>query len=171
MWSPLPRTEASLDRADLVAAHGPAVYALCRRLTPDPDDCYQEIREKVFRALPRFDPEGEATVRTWILTIAHRHLVDRYRRRRIRGQVLPLGEHTATDPDASDVAQAREGLLRLERALERLPMDQRRIVVLHHVHGLPLEAVAAEEGVPLGTVKSRLHRARARLATWIGRDR
>src|SRR5690606_22014330 len=81
MSSPLHRAPAPIDRADLVAAHGPAVYALCRRLTPDPDDCYQEIWEKVFRALPRFDPGGAASVRTWILTIAHRHLVDRHRRR------------------------------------------------------------------------------------------
>lgn len=171
MSSPLHRAPAPVDRADLVAAHGPAVYALCRRLTPDPDDCYQEIWEKVFRALPRFDPGGAASVRTWILTIAHRHLVDRHRRRLVRGQVLPLGEHAATGPDASEAAEARQGLRRLERALERLPADQRRIVVLHHVHGLPLEAIAETEGVPVGTVKSRLHRARARLAAWIGRER
>lgn len=52
----------------------------------------------------------------------------------------------------------------LEAAVASLPEPQRRVVVLHHLHDQPLEAIADAEGVPLGTVKSRLHRARNRLS-------
>lgn len=147
-------------------AHGPLVWSLCRRLGPEPEDAYQEIWEKVFGAVGRFDPDGPASLRTWIATIAHRHLVDRHRRRAVRGEVVELGELPAP------VHEDRSGLLRdverLEAALQRLPEGHRRVVVLHHLEDLPLEEIAVSEGVPLGTVKSRLHRARARLLELLG---
>ncbi|HEY0840530.1 MAG TPA: sigma factor-like helix-turn-helix DNA-binding protein, partial [Vulgatibacter sp.] len=59
---------------------------------------------------------------------------------------------------------------RLEAALARLPDVQRRTFLLAAVHGQPLEAIAAGDGVAVGTVKSRLHRARAELATILDLD-
>ena len=50
----------------------------------------------------------------------------------------------------------------------RLTDSHRRVVVLHHIHGVPLEQLAADEGVALGTIKSRLHRGRAHLAELLG---
>jgi RNA polymerase sigma-70 factor (ECF subfamily) len=149
-------------RRALVDRLGPLVWSLCRRLDPDPEDATQEVWEKVLRALPGFDPAGTASLSTWVATIAHRHLVDRHRRRVTRG--------VAVDPDeaAPPAAAPRPEQARLESALGRLPEDQRRVVVLHHVHGVALEDIAAEEGVALGTVKSRLHRARARLVEELG---
>lgn len=144
-------------RAALVRAHGPLVWTLCRRLGPEPEDAYQEVWEKVFGALSRFDPAGPASLRTWIATITHRHLVDRARRRKVRGEVVELGDLPAPpSPDHTDED-------RLHAALDRLPEAHRRVVVMHHLHEQPLEQIAQAEGVPLGTVKSRLHRARARL--------
>lgn len=154
------------DREGLVAEHGPLVWGLCRRLCPEPEDAYQEIWEKVFTAVHRFDPEGPATLRTWIVTIAHRHLVDRHRRRRVRGEVVELREiPVVVDEDRLD-AQRRTA--RLEAALQRLPEGHRRIVVLHHLEGLTLDQIAKDEDVAVGTVKSRLHRARARLLELLG---
>lgn len=154
----------------LLQRHGPMVYGLCRRLTPDPDDCYQEIWEKVFRALPRFDERGPASLRTWIGTIAHRHLVDRHRRRVVRGEVVPLQDEALRDagPTADSRLDARRRQVRLEAALRRLPDAQRRAVVMHHLQGVALVDVAAAEGVSTGTVKSRLHRGRGRLAELLG---
>ena len=155
--------------AAVVADHGPAVWSLCRRLCPEPEDAYQEIWEKVLGALPRFDPAGSASLRTWILTIAHRHLVDRHRRRQVRGVVVQLPD-LAVAPVAEarlDRAQRTELLI---AALDRLPEAQRRVVVLHHLHGQSLEAIANAEGVAVGTVKSRLHRGRARLAEILPRS-
>jgi RNA polymerase sigma-70 factor (ECF subfamily) len=152
------------EQARILETHGPAVYGVCRRLAPDPDDCYQEIWEKVFAALARFDANGPAALSTWILTIAHRHLVDRHRRRRVRGVVVSLPDVTDEGPDPYARVSDEQRRRRLEHALSQLTDEHRRVVVLHHIHDLPLEAIAAVERVAVGTVKSRLHRARAELA-------
>jgi len=154
----------------LLEAHGPLVYGLCRRLTPDPDDAYQEIWAKVLEALPRFDLGGAASVRTWIGTIARRHLIDRHRRRVVRGEVVPRHEVALPDPaPAADARVAeRRRAVRLEAALARLPDLQRRVVVLHHLQGVELAVIARDEGASIGTIKSRLHRGRGRLAELLG---
>lgn len=153
----------SHDPATLIRAHGPALWSLCRRLCPEPEDAYQEIWEKALGAIERFDPSGPATIRGWLLTIAHRHLIDRHRRRSVRGVVVPLPDLSVA-PDAEEALDRAQRQARLEAALARLPEPQRRVVVLHHLHGRSLEQLAAAEGVALGTIKSRLHRGRARLA-------
>lgn len=149
-----------------LAAHGGLVWTICRRLSPDPEDAFQECWEKVIRALPTFDPDG-APLGTFIAVVTHRHLVDRHRRRRIRGDVLPFLDV----PGGADVERevaGREAVARLDAALDGLPAEQRRVVVMHHVHGLDLETIADAEGAPVGTVKSRLHRARAALVQRLG---
>ncbi len=151
------------DRAALIAEHGPSLWGLCRRLCPEPEDAYQEIWEKALGALDRFDPHGTASLRSWLLTIAHRHLVDRHRRRTVRGVVVPLAG-LSTPAEAEEVLDRAQRHARLEAALARLPEPQRRVVVLHHLHGCTLEQLAESEEVALGTIKSRLHRGRARLA-------
>jgi RNA polymerase sigma-70 factor (ECF subfamily) len=153
-------------RAELVRTYGPLIWSLCRRLGPEPEDAYQEVWEKVFSAVGRFDPGGTASLRTWIATITHRHLVDRHRRRTVRGEVVELGEMPApVEEDRLGLAQDVE---RLEAALQRLPEGHRRVVVLHHLQDVPLDEIASTEGLALGTVKSRLHRARARLLELLG---
>jgi RNA polymerase sigma-70 factor (ECF subfamily) len=148
----------------LIARHGPRVYGLCRRLTPAPEDAYQEIWEKVFKALARFDIEGSASFQTWLMTIAQRHLIDRHRRRRARGEVVPLHEVPPVDPTVERHIADQQQAHRLELALSNLPERQRIVVVLHHLEGVPLAEIAAQLAVSIGTVKSRLHRGRARLA-------
>jgi RNA polymerase sigma-70 factor (ECF subfamily) len=68
------------------------------------------------------------------------------------------------DPDIDERLAQRQRTARLEVAVGRLPEDQRRVVVLHHLQGLSLQDLAETEGVAVGTIKSRLHRGRARLA-------
>ena len=121
-------------------------------------------------ALSRFDPDGRASLRTWLVTIAHRHLVDRHRRRRVRGDVLEMRDLPVSSGVEERLDRGRRQA-RLEAALARLPEAQRRVVVLHHLHGQPLEDIALAEGIALGTVKSRLHRARGRLADLLGGTR
>lgn len=149
-------------RRSLIEHLAPVVWSMSRQLDPDPEDACQEIWEKVLRALPRFDPAGPASVKTWVARITHRHLVDRHRRRKVRGISVDAEENLFT------TATPRPELGRLEGALALLPEAQRRVVYLHHVHGLALEDIADEEGVPVGTIKSRLHRARARLMEILG---
>ena len=158
---------------ELLAKHGPLVFGLCRRLDPEPEDCYQEVWAKVFGALPGFDQAGPASLRTWLAVITHRHLVDRHRRRGARGQLVAIDGHEPDDPGpgAEALISARRRRDRLESALAALPEAQRRVVVLHHLCELPLEEIAASEGVPVGTLKSRLHRGRGRLAQLLGGPR
>jgi RNA polymerase sigma-70 factor (ECF subfamily) len=145
------------------------VWSLCTRLAPgEAEDAYQQIWEKVLRALPGFDPDGSASLDTWIGTIARRTLIDRHRRRRTRGEIVELDRLRSAGKGPESLVVARERVVLLERALQRLPGDQRRVVVLHHLQGVPLATLAHEEGVALGTIKSRLHRGRARLASILG---
>jgi RNA polymerase sigma-70 factor (ECF subfamily) len=155
---------ANVPTEELVEAHGPSVWALCRRLAENPEDAYQDAWARIFKALPSFEPEGPASLKTWLHTIVHRRLIDLHRRRKTRGPVLELPEVAAETPDPElllDRARRRQAL---DRALSALPDDQRRIVLLHHIAGHPIDAIARIEGIAPGTVKSRLHRGRARLA-------
>lgn len=152
-----------MSEEDVLTAHGPLVWSLCRRLADEPEDCYQQIWEKVLRALPRFEHDGPASLRTWIATIAHRHLVDRHRRKAVRGVRVPV-DGLVEPPRAEVALEGRQRKERLEAAVRRLPEDQRRVVVLHHLHGVPLATLAEQEEVAVGTIKSRLHRGRAALA-------
>ncbi|MCB9681782.1 MAG: sigma-70 family RNA polymerase sigma factor [Alphaproteobacteria bacterium] len=158
----------STAAADLVRVHGPAVWGICRRLCTEPEDAYQEIWAKAFRALPEFDPDGPASFHTWLLVLAHRHLVDLHRRKKVRGEVVPLPERLSVPPVAEHRLEAADHHARLEQAMASLQPPHRRVVLMHHLHGVPLDRIAAEEGVAVGTIKSRLHRARARLAELLG---
>lgn len=157
-------------RAQLVRREGPGIYALCTRLDPDPEDAFQEIWAKVFPALTRFDPAGAATLRTWLSRIAHRHLVDRHRRRRVRGEVVDLELLPPVPATVEQRLSEHHRRIRLEAALHRLPEPMRRVVVLHHLEGAPLSEIAEAEGCAVGTIKSRLHRARSRLLNWLAEE-
>lgn len=150
------------DTEQVVAAFGGMVWALCRRLDPDPEEAYQDCWAHIIPRLDRYDG-ARGSLKSFLLAIAHRRLVDRHRRRKVR-RMQPLGEVPGgTGPEEEVVARRRAQ--RLERALQRLPPGQRRVVVAHHIHGRELSDIARDEGCALGTVKSRLHRARAALAT------
>lgn len=149
----------------LLESHSAPVWSLCRRLDPEPEDAYQEVWEKVVRNLERFDPEGPAQLGTWIVTIAHRHLIDRHRARKSRPALSVVADprEPSGRDDVVDRIHHRQRKQALERAMRRLPEDQRGTVLMHHLRGVPLQDIADAEGVAVGTIKSRLHRGRARL--------
>ncbi len=159
-----------MDRAQLVRDHGPGIYTICRRLCPDPDDAYQAVWARVFASLPDFDPEGPASLRTWIFTLAHRLLVDRHRRRVVRARHAvdqPFEEPAVPSGIEGRIAE-RQRVARVTAAVDGLPDDLRRVIVLHHLVGQPVARIAEAEEVPVGTIKSRLHRARGQLARQLG---
>ncbi|MFT7521102.1 MAG: RNA polymerase sigma-70 factor (ECF subfamily) [Kiritimatiellia bacterium] len=171
MRSPRPSTTSapqSLDPNVLILQFGPTVWAICRRLSPDPEDAYQDVWEHLLVRLHRYDLQKGA-IRPWILTVTHRHLVDRHRRRTVRGVTLAAVDIVSDGPAADDLVALRQGHERLERAIQNLPQGQRRIVVMHHIHGQELSTIAENEGLPMGTIKSRLHRGRALLARQLTR--
>ncbi len=157
--------------AALVRHHATPIHALVRRLAPASrvDDLCQEIVMKVVAAIPRFEPGGAARLSTWVLTIAHRHLVDESRRKEPpRVDVDAAFEEPSGQLGPDELLLQMEARQALEFALRALPDAYRRAFVLAVIHEQPLEAVAEAEGGPVGTVKSRLHRARAALASRLG---
>ena len=172
MSSPLVRAAVRGDpdaRQALVQAHGRSVYGLCRRLAVDPDDAYQSVWERVFRALPGFDPDGAAPFARWLSVVTRRHLVDRHRRLVVRGPPQPVDDLPQGGPSVDEQLDERLRRERLARAVAELPEAQRAVVVAHHLEGLALTDLAAREGVAVGTIKSRLHRGRAALAVALRR--
>ena len=158
-------------RAALLERYGSRVWGLCRRLSPEPEDAYQEIWEKLFGRLTQFDPSGSASFGTWVSRVAHHHLIDRARSRGRKGQAVPLEALPPVAPTAERRAGLRMELAQVEEALMKLSEDQRRVVIAHCIHGVPLTELAQDEDVPVGTLKARLHRARAELYRRTRRNR
>ena len=157
------RTDPSdADRfAHLVAEHDRPLRALAFRLLGDRDamdDVLQEAYAKAFQALPRF--RGEAAAGTWLSRIVYNACLDQLRRER-RAAELPLETAVpASAPDPGESAARREALA---TALAALAPDQRAAVLLVDAEGFEYPAAARVLGVRVGTLASRLSRARASL--------
>lgn len=126
------------------------------------DDLTQETYLRVLRSLPRF--EGRSSARTWLLSIARRAVADRFRHSAARPRLSD-----ATDWQlAAERAQPRglpgfeEGVA-LRELLDALPDERREAFVLTHLVGLPYAEAADVTGCPIGTVRSRVARARTSL--------
>ena len=154
---------------ELFERHRTSVDTLMRRmLGSDTDDCVQEAFVDIFNGIASF--EGNAKLSTWIYRIALRRawkcLAQRRRRSRGFDDRSELAER-APDPSAeSDVGaelEAAELARRFAAALERLDVDPRTVIALSAIEGLGPAEIAEVLGVPVGTVHSRLARARARL--------
>lgn len=154
-----------LAREALVREHADLVRALCRRMDPEPEDAVQEAWAHLLAHLDRIDPDHPGGLGGWIRTVVRRLLVDRHRRRGTRARVRPDPEADGVVPIPTARLEARQRLDRVRRALATLPDPWRRVVQAHHLDGRTLAAIADDEGVAVGTVKSRLHRARAQLLT------
>jgi RNA polymerase sigma-70 factor (ECF subfamily) len=162
------RGEAQAFRV-LVERYQDRVYALCVALAgPDAEDVAQETFVRVHGALAGFDPDGEGRLSAWILTIARRLCADRARRRQRRAR-LQLAMLPAEPAPAVDATLERaETAAALRAALAGLPEEQRAVLALQLWDELGYEEIAAVEGVPVGTVRSRLARAKQALKRALG---
>jgi len=183
-WSEVDSREAALIErcvdgdeiacADLVAAHQRTVFNLAFHLLGDRDealDVSQEVFLRVFRTLSRF--RGQSALRTWIYRIVVNQVRNRQRwwRRRRQADLISLDEHLRRCgeiearqeilPDR--LLASKETAARIWSAMEQLPFDQRTALVLREVDGLRYEEIAFTLDVAVGTVKSRLTRARQAL--------
>ena len=143
------------------------LHAFVRRagLRDEADDATQELLARLLKVLPQFRPDGAATLTTWVFTVAHRWLLDVRKKRHLQVAPLDDGLEVADGALHLDVQlHGRQLGAELERAIALLPEAQRRVFVLFSIHHHPLEAIAEAEEIPMGTLKSRLHRARASLA-------
>jgi RNA polymerase sigma-70 factor (ECF subfamily) len=160
--------------AELVDEHQRMVYQLALNLLGDHNealDLSQEVFLRVFRTIDGF--RGQSALRTWIFRIVVNQAKNRQRwwRRRFHAQQVSLDDHIRSygelpaghflEPDRLLVQ--KQLAERLQAALDALPFDQRTAIVLREVDGLSYEEIAFSMGVPLGTVRSRLARARETL--------
>jgi RNA polymerase sigma-70 factor (ECF subfamily) len=183
-WSEIGVREAALIQrcaagdetafAELVAEHQRMVVQLAMNLLGDRDealDLSQDVFIRVFRTIGQF--RGQSALRTWIYRIAVNQARNRHRfwRRRRRSDQVSLDAHVEAHGDFQCGAESgpdrilaqKELAARLTEALNALPFDQRTAVVLREVDGLSYDEIAFSLGVAVGTVKSRLTRARQTL--------
>lgn len=161
----------------LVARHQRRVYGICYRYfgnAADAEDALQDTFVALLRRAETFS--GTAAFSTWLYRVATNACNDLARKRSRRPRTVPLvpgsrdgdgpaGQVPALDgPAVEEVLAARELGRDLVVALRALEPAQREAVVLHDVYGVPYHEIAARGGVAVGTVKSRVHRAHARLA-------
>jgi RNA polymerase sigma-70 factor (ECF subfamily) len=140
-------------------------------------DLSQEIFVKVFQALSRYNPQFKFS--TWLFRIAGNAAIDHLRKRRPRTVSIEQPESTAGlgrvssfeyrsgDPDPYAKLRNTERGRAITDAIARLPPEFRELITLRHFTGLSYEEIAEIKGIPLGTVKNKLFRARAVLKEWL----
>ncbi len=169
----LPRCRTGDETAwhELVVQHTRKVFALAYRFTgrvDEAEDLTQEVFVKVYQTLHRYR-DSEGPFGGWLMAVARNHAIDRYRRRkqerlrRIDDAVLlegvpDRGEHPLAGLEREERARL------VHRGLRGLPPDLRLPLILCDLQGLAYDEIAAELAIPLGTVKSRINRARLELA-------
>jgi RNA polymerase sigma-70 factor (ECF subfamily) len=145
--------------------HLRSLYGTAYRMTRSHADAEDLVQETCLRALRSFDRFAQGTnVRAWLFTILHRARVDGLRQ---KGRSIPTVE-LEDDGPATPPAQESFVLGGLERALQALPEALRSALTLRDVEGFSYKEIAEILEVPLGTVMSRLHRARAALRLALG---
>lgn len=155
------------------------IYGYVKRLVgneTDAEDITQEVFLKALTSLRSF--REESSLQTWLFRIATNLCRDMHRRRQREKGWLPLwrrvdGEDDSGEENAIEIPDERanpENLVlsaelneMLLQAIDRLPLAMREVLVLHDMESMSYEEIACALGIPLGTVKSRLFHARARL--------
>ncbi len=164
---------------ELVLEYQTRVYNIAMKMTGNEDDAFdisQEAFLKAYRALGGF--RGEASFGSWLYRLTANLSVDFMRReaRHRPEKAVYLddeteGERPVEIPDLSSEPQTalerRETLEAIEAGLKRLPEEQRLILVMRDFNGLSYQEISEALNVEMGTVKSRIYRARARLASFL----
>lgn len=163
----------------LLRPHFDRLYRLANRLTgakAEAEDLFQDVLIKVY---PRIDELLELDKPgPWLCRVMYNHFIDNQRRyARQRLVVVPEaqlpGESVESLPGLDDPhrdQERRDDITRLHNALSRLSEDHRLVVLLHDTEGYQLNEIQELTGTPVGTLKSRLHRARARLREFLDTD-
>jgi RNA polymerase sigma-70 factor (ECF subfamily) len=146
---------------EIVRVHAAPVYRIVAAYVGqgDAEDATQETFVQIQQGLASF--EGRARLGTWIFRIATNVALKRLRRRKRKPPLAAIEGAEAVSRERGPLAVAQEGELRaaFQEALLALPEDQRAVVVLRGIEGLPFEEVAETLGIPLPTAHSRMARA------------
>ena len=153
---------------EVVLPHLDAAFNYARWLTKNDADAEDVVQDAYVRALRFFSSLRDENARAWLFTIVRNTWYGRFPRRAESAVVNVAAEDAdnradvSLDPEAQMIQQ--QTVEQVQRALETLPTDFREVLVLRELEGLAYKEIAAVVGIPLGTVMSRLARARERLA-------
>ena len=157
----------------IVLPHLDDAYTLARYLLRDQHEAQDAVQDAVLRALRYFETYRDGDARAWLLAIVRNCCLTRHRKARVEQANIALvedidvvHEHAGRATDARAVEQSERAAL--QRALDGLPAEFREVIVLREVQGLSYREISDVVGVPIGTVMSRLARARRRLAATLG---
>ena len=154
---------------ETVLPHLDAAFSYARWLTRNDAEAEDVVQDACVRAMRFFSSLRDADARAWLFTIVRNTWYSRVSRQAKTSAARPLNEgqdhwpDQALDPEERLLQQHTVSLVR--GALEQLPVDFREVIVLREIEGLSYKEIAAVVGVPIGTVMSRLARARERLQT------
>jgi len=147
--------------------HLDAAYNLARWLTRSAQDARDLVQEAYLRAFEHYDSFRGDSARAWLLAIVRNTCYSHLRRPAVSGESAEFDEqaHTAerAGEDPESLALAAEDRERLVQALEELPEESREVIVLRELEEMSYREIAGVTGMPVGTVMSRLARARERL--------
>ncbi len=158
---------------EAVGLHKDRVHSYATMMLKDAAEAQDVAQEALVRLWQHRGSVDEPGARSWLMRTAHNLCIDRLRKRRVRSEVAD-GE-TVVDlqsdhnPGPQQRAEASEIGNRIEGALAAMSDLDRAVIVMREVQGLPYEEIAEALGVPLGTLKARLHRARDRLRAHLSR--
>ena len=156
----------------------PVVFAVAARLVgpDDAEDVTMETFLRAWQAVNQFN--GRASLKSWLYRIAHNCAIDTLRRRKRQREVHPEPDEEGRDPleQVADTATVHpaEAIERqetgdeLDRALQMLPEEHRRVLLLRYGDGLSYSEIAAATGLPVGTVMSRLFNGKRKLRKAMG---
>ncbi len=150
-----------------ILPHLDAAHNLARWLTRSDHDAEDLVQDSLLRALAFFDGFHGTDGRAWLLAIVRNAFYTSVGKARGREATAPFDEELHADPDPAP--DPEEALMRslevrdLERAIEELPVEFREILVLREIEDLSYRQIAEVAGIPIGTVMSRLSRARGLL--------
>ncbi len=155
----------------LVRQYQDRIYPTLLRLCGCAEDAQDLLQDTFLRAYEKLDRfHGDSSFYTWLYRIAVNLALSDRRKRRVPGRLAPAAGGEALDPagdsaesDPSLPLQRAERDASIQRALNGLAAEFRSVVVLKDLDGLRYEEIAEVLGIPVGTVRSRLHRARAEL--------
>ncbi|MCP3981479.1 MAG: RNA polymerase sigma factor [bacterium] len=156
---------AAFEKA--VLEHKDRVHAYARMMlknAAEAQDVAQEALVRLWTHRAKVDVEGS---RAWLLRTTHNLCIDRIRKRKVRAEVADpddaLRAHADSGPGPAQLSAAGDLGRSIEKALKKLSEQDRAVVLMREVQQMPYDEIADVLGLPMGTLKARLHRARERL--------
>ncbi|MBB4825225.1 RNA polymerase sigma-70 factor (ECF subfamily) [Sporosarcina luteola] len=158
--------------ANIINKYKNPLYATILRMTKNPQDAQDLVQDafiKVYRNLHKYDGSGPFS--GWLYRVAINHCMDEFRKKRYSTVQVQMDEEKIVNPTHPEIVfLKKEKSRQLERLISTLPVDERLIILLRYVNEISYEEIAELMGVPLSTVRNKLHRAKKKMRETVKRE-